>query len=50
MWRAKAQVVGMPISAPNTMDHKDDRIGRPVQLPISEAKNTFVAIAPAAKG
>ena len=50
MCRANAKVAGIPINAPSRTDHQEDTTGRPTQLPIRDAKNTFVAIAPAAKG
>lgn len=48
--RANAHVAGTPISAPSITDHTDESTGQPIQLPISEAKNTFTAMAPTAKG
>lgn len=50
MCRAKAHVAGTPITAPIAIDHKVGITGNPIHVPISDAKNTFVAIAPAPNG
>jgi hypothetical protein len=50
MWHAKNHVAGTPMAQHSPMDQAVLNTGPPIQLNISDAKNTLTAAAPAPKG